>query len=414
MNGNTQIYVDLKQMVVAIESAVDLVGMNDTNHGKRVGYIALQIANYLGFSEDEKLFIFELGLLHDCGVSSNVVHNNLVNQFDWGESENHCRIGYDLLKNFKPLSQLAIPILYHHTPWKELKNTDIRSKEKRLANLIFLSDRVDVTAAAHYGRDILLHIADIKEFIQNKKETFFDPELIEGFMAISTPEAFWISLEDRHISRFAWDMGTRGYAKKMGMRDLKKLAKIFSFIVDQKSSFTAQHSSGVAQLARYLAEKQGLTAIETDKIEIAGYLHDIGKLHVPDCILDKPGPLTVSERSIINHHSYETYEILRPIKGFEDISKWAAYHHENCIGSGYPFHPPLLEFSLPARIIGVADVFQALVQDRPYRKGMKVKQVLKTLNEMSQEGKLDRMIVETAVKDAEQCYNIAKGELQAS
>ena len=410
MSKASEILVDLSEMVVAIEHAVDLVGMNDTNHGKRVGYIAMQIADFLGFSPEEKLFVFELGLLHDCGVSSDSVHNYLVKEFDWEESSKHCEIGYNLLKDFQPLSALAVPIRYHHAHWNKLKTMDISDKDKRLANLTYLSDRVDASSARYYGREILLHKAEIDKVISDKKDKYFDPELVEAFLSVSGPEAFWISLEDRHINRFAWETSNQRHAEKLNLQDLKQLARIFSYIVDQKSPFTAQHSYGVARLARALAGKLDFQADELDIIEVAGYLHDIGKLHVPDSILEKPGPLSTFERSVMNQHSYETYEILKPIKGLEEIAKYAAYHHENCIGTGYPFHLSTSEIPLPAKIIAVSDVFQALVQDRPYRKGMNVDQVVKIIKEMADDSKLDRDVVDMAVRDSEQCFMIARGE----
>ncbi len=410
MSEGSKISVDLRQMVTAIETAVDLVGINDTNHGKRVGYIALQIANNLGFSEEEKQTVYELGLLHDCGVSSDLIRVSLSNQFDWEESDKHCQIGHDLLKDFLPLAHLAIPIRYHHTQWESLQALDLQPLEKRLANLIFLADRIDISAAPFYGREVLLHTDFIKEIIENRAGSHFNPDLVKGFLSASETEAFWISLEDRHISRFAWDMGNRGYEKKLGMGDLLHLARIFSFIVDQKSAFTAEHSYGVARLSRFMAQKMGLPAHDVDKLEVAGYLHDIGKLYVPDNILHKAGPLTALERAIINQHSYETYEILRSIKGLEDIAKWAAYHHDNCEGTGYPFHPSVKELSLQARIVAVSDVFQALVQNRPYRKGMDIDQVIGVLYEMSSSGQLDKKIVEMVVGNAAQCFKIAKGE----
>lgn len=410
MEYSTEISVDLRQMVLAIESAISLVGMNDTNHGKRVGYIALQMASRLDYSEEEKQFIFDLGLLHDCGVSSDSVHAHLANQFDWERSDEHCRIGYDLLKDFSPLKLLALPILYHHTPWKDLKNLKIPESDKKLANMIFLADRVDVTAAAYYGPNVLMYTDTIRSAVSSKVDEYFDPELMDVLMAVSSPEAFWLSLEDRHINRFVWDMAGRGYEKMLDMDNLKYLARIFSYIVDQKSPFTAEHSYGVAALSRHLAEVFGLSEFETDKVEVAAYLHDVGKLHVPDSILEKPGPLTDLERSVINQHSYETYEILRPITGLEEIAKWAAYHHDNCVGTGYPFHPSQTDFSLPARIIAVSDVFQALVQDRPYRSGMPVDKVVSILKEMAEDGKLDRTVVGVAVGDARQCYEVSRGK----
>ncbi|WP_420246813.1 MULTISPECIES: HD-GYP domain-containing protein [unclassified Maridesulfovibrio] len=408
MDNQSEVSVDLRQMVLAIENTVSLVGMNDTAHGKRVGYIAMQIANRLGFSDKEKQYVFDLGLLHDCGVSSDTVHGYLANQFDWENSGEHCVIGHRLLKGFKPLSKMATHILCHHTPWPELRDIDIPENDKLLANLIFLADRVDVTAASSYGPNILFHTDNIVSSIVSKQDTYFDPRLVEAFIHISKPEAFWLSLENRHIDRFAWDMGTHGEYERLCISDLKKLAQIFSYIVDQKSPFTVQHSDGVAALARHIAQLLHLPDDVVDKIEVAAYLHDIGKLHIPDHILEKPGPLSAKERSIINQHSYETYEILRAIDGLGDIAKWAAYHHENCEGTGYPFHPSEEDLSVPARIIAVSDVFQALVQDRPYRKGMTLENVARILSEMRDSGKLDKEIVAVALADAERCFDVAR------
>jgi putative nucleotidyltransferase with HDIG domain len=119
---------------------------------------------------------------------------------------------------------------------------------------------------------------------------------------------------------------------------LKQLATLFSCIVDAKSPFTAHHSLGVAGLSRWLAEKMGLPTARCEQLEIAALLHDLGKLRVPDEILEKPAGLNPHERSLINAHSFETYQILRHIHGFEEIACWAAYHHEEPDGHGYPFH----------------------------------------------------------------------------
>jgi HD-GYP domain-containing protein (c-di-GMP phosphodiesterase class II) len=113
-NHSNEFEIDLRQMILAIEDAVSLVGMNDTNHGKRVGYIACQLGTELGLSESQRQYLFDLGLLHDCGVSTQQMHASLVNYFDWNDAHIHCEIGYDLLKNFKPLAHFATPILYHH------------------------------------------------------------------------------------------------------------------------------------------------------------------------------------------------------------------------------------------------------------------------------------------------------------
>lgn len=401
--------IDLRQMILAIETAVDLVGMNDTNHGKRVGYIASQIAYHLDIGEQEAHYSFELGLLHDCGVSTEQMHNDLVNHFDWEDSHIHCEIGYHLLKSFAPLEKFAIPIRYHHTPWQKLKDLNLSAQDAQMSNLIFLSDRIDILAASHYAKDILLTKQEIVNLIESYNGTFFDPLLVQAFKEVERSEAFWISLEDRNITRFTWDMGQFESKQVLTISQLKQLSLILAYIVDQKSPFTAQHSARVGVLARYLGNIFGLPPENCDKIEIAAFLHDIGKLRTPDNILEKPGPLSVIERSIMNQHSYETYEILRHIKGLEEIALWAAYHHEGLNGTGYPFHPTQKDLSIEARIIAVADVFQALVQDRPYRQGMALDQVINILDKFVEVEKLDRSIVNLAKQHSTKCFKLARG-----
>ncbi|WP_228729874.1 HD-GYP domain-containing protein [Shewanella avicenniae] len=403
--------IDLRQMILAIETAVSLVGINDTNHGKRVGYIAIQIGRELGLSDSDLQYVFDLGLLHDCGVSSEQTHKNLVNHFDWQDAHIHCDIGYHLLQGFAPLAKFAVPILYHHTPWPQLQHQSLSDYDKRMANLIFLADRIDVFAATHYHRDILLVKHKIYKMIAAYTEEYFDPELVAAFEQVAQCESFWISLEDRHITRYSWNMGLLGSQQLLALSQIKQLSLIISYIVDQKSPFTAQHSVKVAELAKFLARQYGLSAAQCEKIEIAALLHDVGKLHIPDHILDKPGPLNRIERSVMNRHSYETYEILRQIDGLQEIARWAAYHHESVNSAGYPFHPSEQDFSIEARIIAVADVFQALVQDRPYRIGMAPDEVLNIITAYVEQGKLDSGLVALVQQQLDECYQIAKGSL---
>ena len=404
--------IDLRQMIIAIETAVSFVGMNDINHGKRVGYIAGQLGHHLGFSDEDIQFAFELGLLHDCGVSTEQMHSNLVNHFDWEDAHIHCDIGYQLLKNFAPLAAYAIPIYYHHTPWQQLVETRVSRRDGRMANLIFLSDRIDILAASHYKNDILVARKEIARSINSYGGSYFDLTLVDAFNAVEQSEAFWISLEDRHVTRYVWNMGLTQSNTPLTLEQLRHLSLILAYIVDQKSPFTAQHSLLVASLASYIAKTYGLSEAQCEKIEVAGLLHDLGKLHTPDHILAKPAPLSAIERSIMNQHSYETYEILRHIKGLGDIAEWAAYHHEGLNGVGYPFHPSAAKLSIEARIIAVADIFQAVVQDRPYRDGRTLNETIKILEDMTRNGKLDEEIVSLVKQHAVACFRIASGEDQ--
>jgi HD-GYP domain-containing protein (c-di-GMP phosphodiesterase class II) len=132
---------------------------------------------------------------------------------------------------------------------------------------------------------------------------------------------------------------------------------------------------------------------------------------VPDEILDKPGRLDERERSVMNTHSFETWQILRRIEGFESITPWASYHHEEPGGTGYPFHLDAGRLPLEARIMRVADIFQAMAQDRPYRRGLPTAQVVAFLDRMAREGRLDRSIAAVAGASAEELMEAARRSL---
>ena len=393
---------DLRQVVFALSDALDLVGVDDVAHGKRVGIMAAHCAQVLGWNEQQQDLMFDLGMLHDIGVSSTQTHLHLLQEFDWEGSQGHCELGFQLLGEFQPLAHLAVPIRYHHTRWDRLQALvphTLAAEQALQANLIYLADRVDTFAAPYYANFLFDQVGHIQERVRSVSGSYFCPELVDAFLKASQSEAFWLTLEPRAIQLYLQDQLGRGQRPRVGMRELRVLAAIFSRIVDAKSEFTATHSLGVSRLARLLAEKMGLAPARCDKIEVAGLLHDLGKLRVPDEILNKTGQLDRHERQIMNTHSFETYQILRKIDGFEDIALWAAYHHEEPGGGGYPFHVPEARQSLEARILRVADIFQAMAQDRPYRAGLTAPQIQRFLLDLCDQGKLDSEVVQVALAD---------------
>lgn len=393
---------DLRQVVFALSDALDLVGVDDVAHGKRVGIMSANCARELGWGEDEQALMFDMGMLHDIGVSSTQTHLHLLQEFDWPDSQTHAELGYQLLGEFPPLEHLAVPVRYHHTRWDRLIGMvpqQLSQQQALQANLIYLTDRVDTFAAPFYGRYLFDHVADIRDRVRTVSGTYFSPHLVDAFIQASMAEAFWLMLEPRAIESYLRDQLGRGESPRVGMQELRSLASIFSRIVDAKSEFTATHSLGVSRLARQLAEKMGVSPENCDKLEVAGLLHDLGKLRVPDEVLNKPGKLDAHERQIMNAHSFETYQILRKIDGFSEIALWAAYHHEEPGGLGYPFHVPEEKLSLEARILRVADIFQAMAQTRPYRPGLTAEQIRDFLLGLCDKGKLDATVVNAVLAD---------------
>ena len=155
---------------------------------------------------------------------------------------------------------------------------------------------------------------------------------------------------------------------EISLQDILGITKIFSKIIDGKSKFTAKHSKDLEEKSLKLVEYFNLDEETKLKIQIASNLHDIGKLGTPNSILDKDGSLSNSELFEIKKHAYLTHSILSKIDDFSDITKWASAHHERLDGSGYPFGLTSEELGLEERIVSCLDFYQALVEDRPYRK----------------------------------------------
>ncbi|BBF87998.1 putative metal-dependent phosphohydrolase [Aquitalea magnusonii] len=400
-SADGSIHVDLREVIHALSDALDLVGIDDVAHGKRVGIMAFHCAGVLGQPRQQAGFMFDLGLLHDIGVSSTRTHQHLVSEFDWVGSQQHCISGAKLLASFAPLAAMALPVRYHHTQWDRLQAMqEVPQHIAEQANLIYLVDRVDALAAPYYqGGELLMHTAAIRQQIAQRRGVHFAPHLVDAFLSAAQAEAFWLQLEPRGIAGVLQDMCALRQPCTASTGQLKQLATLFSCIVDAKSPFTARHSLGVAGLSRWLAEKMGLPTARCEQLEIAALLHDLGKLRVPDEILDKPGGLDPHERSLINAHSFETYQILRHIHGFEEIACWAAYHHEEPDGNGYPFHLQAASMSVEARILRVADIFQALAQDRPYRAGLSAAEVLATLQRFADQQRIDPAVLALAASD---------------
>ena len=148
----------------------------------------------------------------------------------------------------------------------------------------------------------------------------------------------------------------------------KSIIGAFTNCIDGKDAYTNGHSYRVAQYTVMLGKKLGLDEDTLDKYYNIGLLHDIGKISIPDAILTKPGKLTPEEFDIIKSHAQRGYEILKDVKIQDDIADGAHYHHERFDGKGYPAGLSGKDIPQVARIIAVADAFDAMSSTRSYRK----------------------------------------------
>jgi HD-GYP domain-containing protein (c-di-GMP phosphodiesterase class II) len=400
--------INLHEAIYSLSDALDLVGVTHIHHGKRVAYMATECGRYLGWHGQRLDDLFQAAILHDCGVSKTAVHLRLA-QFEWELEGEHCQAGAALLCASPLLHHLAPVVLQHHTHWSVLQELDLPEQEKLNANCIYLVDRVDILSLKYLlaDTDILLGKDEIRSTILEKSGDWFCPELVDAFMEISDSEAFWFSLETDRVNGYVASWLSDSASRSMTFEELRSLVHLFSRIVDAKSTYTKQHSDGVAYLARLIGTLFNLPEETCEMLELAGLLHDIGKLRVPDELLEKPGKLTEAETSTMRRHSFDTYCVLKNIRGFEKIALWAAQHHERVDGSGYPYHTKNEHLSLEARIVAAADVFQALAQRRPYREPMNTAQIIDILKQQVDNDKLDRQVVAMIGTNLQACWQAA-------
>jgi putative nucleotidyltransferase with HDIG domain len=150
--------------------------------------------------------------------------------------------------------------------------------------------------------------------------------------------------------------------------------------IEAKDGSTGEHTERVAELSVELARRLGYSGADLDAIQIGGLLHDIGKIGVPEAILNKPGPLTDEEWEVMKRHPLVSEHILSGIGLSPIVLQIARSSHERFDGRGYPDGLVGEEIPLPARIVLVADAFDAITSDRPYRRGRSVVDALGELH----------------------------------
>jgi len=140
--------------------------------------------------------------------------------------------------------------------------------------------------------------------------------------------------------------------------------------IEIRDPYTRGHSIQVADLAVKLSHKLGFTERELNLIEFAGLLHDVGKIAIPETILQKRSALTAEEWKVIRRHTFLSAKMIEPIRNLRAIQSWVLYHHERWDGKGYPEGRKEKQIPLQSRILAVCDTYSAMTGDRPYRKAL--------------------------------------------
>jgi putative nucleotidyltransferase with HDIG domain len=249
-----------------------------------------------------------------------------------------------------------------------------------LSRILAIAQHLDILA----GMRGQAHAIDT---LKERSGRWFDPDLVRLTLDLHRSGQLW---ED-------WNTGSErkimaelepGGSHIIGAAQVDLICEAFAEVVDAKSPMTYRHSLRVMQAANAISGRIGLEPQRRKLIHRAALLHDIGKLRVPNSILDKRGPLTPAEWAVVWEHPNLSYEILARISSFDRVAIVAGRHHERLDGSGYPGGLTAKELTLEDCVVATADVYATLAEDRPYRPAMQPDAIISIFNRLEQTGKL--------------------------
>lgn len=366
-------------MLVAMSQAFDyvekeLVGVT-VNHGKRVACMCVAMGTEKGLTKEQIADLAAYAMLHD-----NALTEYILEEYKKGGKKNkkvlHCVYGEENMKKFPMFQLVEGAILYHHENadgsgyfGKCAEDTPVFARWIHLGDMVDSIWKLDTFSEEKYE--------SIVGYITKNSGRLFSKEDVQLFLN-AMPKDKIIRLQNSTIDD---EVKKRipFIEKDFSMEEQKEMGRVFAKIIDYKSAFTAGHSQGLAEKAEKMGQYYGFSCEKCANLYIAGTLHDIGKLAIDANILEKAGKLTEEEYREIQNHAKITYEILRQIHGFEEITSWASKHHEKLDGTGYPFGYTKDRMSKEDRLLACLDIYQALTEERPYKPSKTHGQVMEML-----------------------------------
>jgi HD-GYP domain-containing protein (c-di-GMP phosphodiesterase class II) len=410
----------------ALSHALDLVEGQPRGHATRTAYIALRLAEEMKFSDEQRRELLYACLLKDSGCSNNsarihkmfggddLITKQRVKLIDWSSTLESVKFAYvNMERGGTVVSKLRRMAAALGTPEATMNDlTRARcTRGAQIAQRLGFNERVsrairDVDehwdgkgAAEHLkGEDIhvyarIVNIAQTLEvfastfgvptafsMIRMRSGRWFQPELVRAASSFESDAMLW-KKHASHLGGSHDPLWAEDWIADATSADVDEICNAFAEIIDAKSDVTSSHSSRVTDYALEIGKQFNFDKDRLSTLRRASLLHDIGKLGVSNAILDKPDRLTNEEFESVKEHPKFSYQILARVQGFERIAEIASAHHEKLNGFGYWRGLSGAEIDLDMRILAVADIFDALSAERPYRGAMPMEKVWKILDE---------------------------------
>ena len=414
----------LSEILGAFSYALDLTEGQPAGHSIRACWIGTQVAMAMGLNGEELRDIYYAVLLKDLGCSANAARVSEMFAGDDRELKHDFKLIGPQPEDFgdfiaSGVGVGATPAVREQALCNLVQNggeimTDIMatrcSRGADIARQLRFSEDV-AQAIAHLdehwdgsglplgiaGRDIhlggrialLAQVADVfysargKDAalaeVRNRAGSWLDPELCAIFEKLSGASGFWEELALDDLPEQLWALEPAAQYVTVDEDYLDDISFAFGRVIDAKSPYTAGHSERVGMIADKIAEHLAMDEQGRRVLRRAAILHDVGKLGVSSAILEKPGKLDAEEWQIMQSHAAHTTNILGQIGVMSDMAMIAGSHHERLDGKGYPLGLDERSIAMESRIITVADIYDALTTDRPYRKAMSTEKAMAIL-----------------------------------
>ncbi|MDZ7805374.1 HD-GYP domain-containing protein [Thiohalophilus sp.] len=403
----------LSEVIGALSYALDLTEGQPAGHCIRCCWIGMHLGRMLGMPQADLLDLYYTLLLKDAGCSSNAARlyqlyggdeRQIKNRFKTVDGDHLQEIARFVFENIdgsqglvKKMRRFATLVMRGEKYADELVETrcergaDIARRlgfNETIADGIrhldehwnghgrpyhIKGDQIPIhsrIALLSQVIDVFFQIAGqdaAEEEIHKRRGSWFDPELVDTFMALRHDRAFWETLVAEDIQFTIQNMAPESEPALVSDDRLDDITAAFGMIVDAKSPYTFDHSSRVASYTLAISEELSVDPARRHFLRRGAFLHDIGKLGVSNDILDKPGKLDDAEWRTVRDHARYTETILSHLTPFAELARVAGAHHERLDGGGYPYGLTAEEICLETRIITVADIFDAITAERPYR-----------------------------------------------
>ena len=417
-------HVPFSEVLGALSRALDLTEGQPAGHTMRSCLLGMRIGRELGLDDATLSALYYALLLKDAGCSSNAARMCALFGADDGVVKRRMKLvdwhdGMRLALATWRLAALGGPLLEKARRFAGIARTEHMTRDlmqvrcERGAGIALQLGFPEATAGAIRSLDehwdgggypqglagpaipLLARVCNLAQVAEvflaaggprralgvarERSGSWFDPALVQVLASLERDREWWRRVAAPDVAAAVVAVEPAERVREAGEGDLDAIARAFADIIDAKTPFTYHHSTNVAAYAESIGERLGTGAAERRRLRRGGLLHDIGKLGVSNRILDKAGKLDAVERRTIELHPVYSMQILRHVRAFGDFAWMASVHHEKLDGSGYPWRLKAPQLDRPMRVLAVADIYEALTADRPYRAGMPPERALSIL-----------------------------------